>query len=437
MNSARHIIGPARTIFDQYIRLSVAAHFAGEVVAGRMPARAYVGFLARLQHFLSKMRANKYVTTQGSTKINLYVPAFPSPAFYKACSKVMYTGGKQPCISVLLSVTSACRFRCAHCYQRLDRGHDVPIEHLVEVVRTLDRMGVAFFNIEGGDPFLVYDRLRAVCAAVTTGEIWVNSTGDGITRERLADLRACGLRGIMFSLHAPDRDGLNRFMGRDDAWTLLEHGVACCHAEGIDVAFNTCQLRPAFHDGSFGKLMDVARDFGATIIQLIKPKPSGAWLGQDLEQFTDDDLAHVARIVHMYNNETAYRDHPFIAAQILDEASDAFGCTAGGTDRFYVNAKGDVQPCEFLNISFGNILDEPFEEIYARMRAVFDVPGDRWLCEACAHDVHALHTTSGARTLPLSPELTAQLVAGWDRGSSADFYQQVETRYRPKKEGVS
>ena len=117
--------------------------------------------------------------------------------------------------------------------------------------------------------------------------------------------------------------------------------------------------------------------------------------------------------------------------------TDAFGCTAGGTDRFYVNAKGDVQPCEFLNISFGNILDEPFDRIYDRMREVFDVPGDRWLCEAYAHDVHALHTASGAHSLPLAPDLTAQLVAGWDRGSSADFYQQVETRFRPKKEGVS
>jgi MoaA/NifB/PqqE/SkfB family radical SAM enzyme len=144
-----------------------------------------------------------------------------------------------------------------------------------------------------------------------------------------------------------------------------------------------------------------------------------------METFSQDDLAHVEQLVFEYNNMPAYKDYPFIAAQIADERKSMFGCTAGGTDRFYVNAKGDVQPCEFLNISFGNIRQEPFQTIYERMRSTFEVPGDAWLCEKYARDIHALHQASGVKSLPLDPDLSARIYRQWDRGSCPDFYEKV------------
>jgi len=429
MQRIEYLIGWRRTLFNQLLKLSVFFHFARETLAGRFPAKKLPGFLKRLLYFLSKMRENKYVKVGSMTKINLYVPAFPSKAFYKACRKVAETGVKQPCITALLSVTSGCRFRCEHCYQKHDIGKDAPIEFLTDAVRTLDAMGVSFFNFEGGDPFLVYDRLKAVCEAVGTGEIWINTTGDGISAERLEELTSLGVKGLIFSLHSPDEDAVNAFMGRDDAWSTIMRGMERCRESGLDVAVNACLATERFADGSFERLMDLTRSLGVSIIQLIKPKPSGGWLDADLPECTQADLERIGELVRRYNNRPEYRDYPFIAAQILDERSEMFGCTAGGSDRFYINAKGDVQPCEFLNISFGNIQDEPFEDIYTRMREVFDVPGDRWLCETCSGLIRALHQQADSRSLPLSPELSTQVYRQWDRGACPEFYKIVEKRH--------
>ncbi len=435
MARIKNRIGLERTFFNLYLKIAVFLHFTREVAARRMPMTGFFGFLDRLLYFLAKMKDNKYVTTHGRTKINLYVPAFPSPAFYKACAKVRTIGRKQPAISVLLSVTSGCRFRCEHCYQKHDLGRDVPLDYLLDAVRQLDAMGIAFFNIEGGDPFLAYDRLKAVCSAVSTGEIFVNSTGDGITVERLRELKSLGVRAIMFSLHSPDPEELNRFMGRDHAWETLMKGISCCHEAGVDATVNTCLLRNAFFDGTFDRIMTLTRDLGVSIVQLIKPKPSGAWLGSDLAVFSQEDLNHVEAMVHRYNNDRAMVKYPFVAAQIHDERSDLFGCTAGGTDRFYINAKGDVQPCEFLNISYGNIQNEAFEAIYARMRESFDIPGDHWLCEHCAEDIHRLYKEGGARALPLDPETSAKVIEGWDRGNVPDFYAYADVKHRKQEDG--
>jgi len=425
MKKTDFLIGRRKSFYDFYIEIYVFVYFLKEVLKGEIPAKHFIRFLKRLLFFLSKMKLNKYVKTGKYIKMNLYVPVFPSKEFFKACRKVLVSNDRMPCISVLMSVTSACRYNCEHCYQKLDKGKDVDIDLLCETAKKLDSMGVAFFNIEGGEPFLVYDKLKKLCESISVGEIWVNSTGDGMTLEKLRELKSIGVRGIMFSLHSPDPEKINLFMQNDKAWDNLTKGVSLCHEAGLEVAANTCILREDYFNGNFQRIAALAKDLGISIIQLIKPKPSGGWLGADLNYFSEQDLYFIEDTVNRFNNEKEYREYPFIYAQIIDEKSDMFGCTAGGTDRFYINAKGDVQPCEFLNISFGNIKAEDFDLIYQRMRNAFEKSGDKWLCETCSKHIASVVKENNISVLPLSKELSEQVINNWDRGNEADFYKRV------------
>lgn len=425
MNKINYKIGLNRAIFNQKIMIFVFFHYLMEVFKGNLPANRFIKVLKRLLLFLSKMKDNKYVQSGKETKMNLYVPAFPTKAFYKACSKVIVIEPKMRCISVLLSVTSACKFHCSHCYQKLDTGKDVEIEMLTDVVRKLDEMGVAFFNIEGGEPFLVFERLKKVCSAIKTGEIWINSTGDGMTPDKLSALKTLGVKGVMFSLHSANPEKINNFMGKTNAWDKLTKGIELCHLAGLDVAANSCLMREDFYDGTFHDIMNLAKRLGVSMLQLIKPKPAGAWLCSELENFSDEDINYIKELVLNYNNKKEFKDYPMIAAQIADESSETFGCTAGGTDRFYINSKGDIQPCEFLNMSFGNIKDGNFDEVYDKMRKVFEIPGDCWICEKYSQQIGRIYQDNHLQTLPIPPELSAQVYENWDRGKCPDFYDKA------------
>jgi hypothetical protein len=46
----------------------------------------------------------------------------------------------------------------------------------------------------------------------------------------------------------------------------------------------------------------------------------------------------------------------------------------GGHTHLHIDSTGHVAPCVFLPISFGNILDETFTDIYKRMRAAIPRP---------------------------------------------------------------
>lgn len=389
--------------------------------------RVFLSFCETTAFFLSKLQHNKFVKIGKNIRPGLYIPGYPSKAFYTACDKFTVFDQKLPCTTVLLSLTSACRFKCKYCYQKKDKGSDVPIEKLVKVVRNLQNRGVSFFNIEGGEPFLVYDRLKKICSVIDNrSEIWLNSTGDQMTHDRLRELKALNVTAVMFSLHRPIPSELNAFMGSERAWSTMSRGVELCHEAGIAVAFNVCLNKNDYANGVFEKVMERAKEFGAAMVQFIKPKQAGGFLEHGADYFSNEDLERIKKQINSYNLEGKYKDYPSISAQIIEEDKEMFGCTAGGTDRFYINAKGDVQPCEFLNISFGNILHEEFDHVYERMRKVFETPRNGWPCESYSTEILALFNKNNIRKLPLDEKLSQEIYLNWDRGEPTGIYKHIE-----------
>jgi MoaA/NifB/PqqE/SkfB family radical SAM enzyme len=172
--------------------------------------------------------------------------------------------------------------------------------------------------------------------------------------------------------------------------------------------------------------MQQAKDFGGSLIQIIKPKPSGGWLESGVEEYSVEDFALIKKKVNLYNLNREYADFPSISAQIIEEDPEMFGCTAGGTDRLYINAKGDLQPCEFLNISFGNIAEENFDAIYNRMRKAFEVPQTCIACEKYAKDIRKLYVDNNLKTLPLDIELSKQIYDNMKCGNATRLYEVIE-----------
>lgn len=425
MERIKNVAGFARSIFMLRLKITIFFHFLPSVFSGRMKPGGFLKFLKRLLFFLTKLRHNKFVRIGTVTRIDLYVPGFPSRAFYTACEKFSVFGRKLPCATALISVTSACRYSCPHCYQRLDKGRDMPVETLVTTARQLQNMGVAFFNIEGGEPFLAYERLKQVCAVLDKrSEIWVNSTGDGMTIEKLKELKSLNLTAIMFSLHTANPDKLNKFMQSDSAWDTLLKGIERCHQTDVPVAFNTCITKEDFFNGEFEKIMEKAKELHGCLLQLIKPKPAGGRMDKGVETIAPCDMASIRQKINRYNHDAAYRSYPSISAQIIEESPEVFGCTAGGTDRFYINAKGDMQPCEFLNLSFGNIIQEDLTTVYNRMRTCFEKPGVTWLCEAYAPAIRELAGKDAV--LPLDREKSIDIYQKWDRGEKTGLYKTAE-----------
>ena len=402
----------------------IALHVAGRYLF-RVKPLDYLRFLRQALTLLINFWPNKPVRIACGYKIYIYLPAYPSAAFFRALDAKLLRTPPGP-VSAVYSMTKACAYHCPHCYQRQDAGADVPEETLVATALAMEQLGVAFLNVEGGEPFLRYDRLHhLVRSASTATEIWVNTTGDRATREHLAELQTAGLNGIMVSVHAPEAAAHDAFTGIPGSFATACSTLRLCRELGLGTAINSVLSASDILGGKLDALMALARSLDCDFVQLIHPKPAGLWLDNPDAVQTDADYLAKLRAKHLHYNSRSSRDLPVLAAQVFEERPEGLGCTAGGVDRFYVNAAGEVQPCEFLNVSFGNVTREPFEAIFARMRKAFAAPVREWPCCTQSPRIAGLMRQHNVKTTPLPSEYADEFMSGWNRGAQPDVYRKM------------
>lgn len=409
MKKSRCVTGFAKLFF--YLRMSLAC--AWRFRSPRVLARAskFTGIFFR--HRLLRLPSGEY-------KLDFYMPRYPSEAFFLAMEDKVLHRPPRP-VSVVLSVTKACAYHCPHCYQRRDPSEELPLETLVENVRKMREFGVAAWAVEGGEPLLRFERLRAVLRELSGLEVWVNSTGFSAAPDNIAAMAELGVTGVMSSIHAVDPARHDAFTGVPGSQKTALAFLRACREAGMLTGFNTVLSDREIVEGGIDTIMEFAAHQEADYVQLIHPKPSGLWLGKPLDSEWSAKAVETACAAQKHYNARGRKHDPVLTAQVYEESAEMLGCCCGGIDRFYIGAAGDVQPCEFVNLSFGNLREVSFETAYERMRRAFSVPCCEWICRTRAAEI----ASAAGERLPLEWERTRELVANWKCGTPTPVYRRM------------
>ena len=359
----------------------------------------------------------------GEYKLDFYMPRYPTEAFFTAMEDKLLCRPPRP-VSVVWSITKACHYRCPHCYQGFDPAEEMPLEKMCQAARELRNSGVTAWAVEGGEVLLRFERLEALLQEIRGLEVWVNSTGDGATDEKIARLKELEVTGVMSSIHAltPEKhDAFTKIPGSFD--TALDF-LKRCRKAGMLTGFNSVLSDDEIIAGAIDQLMELAEREKCDYIQLIHPKPCGRWGMEKFDNSRHELAVKIACAAQKRYNSMKCKNAPILTAQVFEESPQMLGCTAGAIDRFYVGCSGEVQPCEFLNISFGNLCCEPYELIYERMRQTFPIPSCEWLCCKYGSAIAAAVARNGGKT-PLPREETEKLVKDWHTDTPTPVYERM------------
>ena len=409
MKKSRCVTGLAKLFF--YLRMSLACAWRFRSPRVLLCASKFTGIFFR--HRLLRLPSGEY-------KLDFYMPRYPSEAFFLAMEDKVLHRPPRP-VSVVLSVTKACAYHCPHCYQRRDPSEELPLETLVENVRKMREFGVVAWAVEGGEPLLRFERLRAVLRELSGLEVWVNSTGFSAAPDKIAAMVELGVTGVMSSIHAVDPARHDAFTGVPGSQKTALAFLRACREAGMLTGFNTVLSDREIVEGGIDAIMEFAAHQEADYVQLIHPKPSGLWLGKPLDSEWSAKAVETACAAQRHYNAAGRKHDPVLTAQVYEESAEMLGCCCGGIDRFYIGAAGDVQPCEFVNLSFGNLREVSFETAYERMRRAFSVPCCEWICRTRAAEI----ASAAGERLPLEWERTRELVANWKCGTPTPVYRRM------------
>lgn len=276
-------------------------------------------------------------------------------------------------VSLSLAMTNRCNYECVHCGVNLaSLVREMTTAEWIRTVRTLVDMGSAYFALTGGEP-LTRDDMEEIIAEGfdSRATVILFSNGKILTRPRAESLKRAGLFGLCVSLDSADSAIHNRMRGDANAFEHALSAIRHAREAGLYTLAQAVVYKNQLDSKKLFKLFKLAKFHGAHEFRIMKPARAGTLVGSTEEGifYDEADDCFVRRLQYQANRRW---DMPKVTVFPFSEIGK-FGCNAG-VRHSYVTACGDWTPCDFIPLSFGNVLEEDMRTIWRRMNDAVGVP---------------------------------------------------------------
>jgi MoaA/NifB/PqqE/SkfB family radical SAM enzyme len=323
-----------------------------------------------VDRFLTVVNKLKVIgTVDGKLVHNLYNPPMPSPASLRPFERKLRSlslGHVLPATATL-SITPACPCKCIHC--SADRfvtkgGKVLSTDELADVVDQALDLGVCTLIFTGGEPMAradLYDQIAR--ADKTRAHVMIFTCGAFLNEENVARLKAAGLGSMNVSIDSDIPSEHDEFRRRPGTFQQAIDGAKAARRAGIMVGVSTYATHDNVAGGRLEHLVQIARDEGFHEVTIFDCVPTGKFLNRTDLRLGRKDIEKVRKIADQYNAAA----FPFgVTAQAEANAHDGGGCF-GAFSQFYMTCYGDIDPCDFNPISFGNVRRMRLADIWKRI----------------------------------------------------------------------
>ncbi|UCC32049.1 MAG: radical SAM protein, partial [Phycisphaerales bacterium] len=301
--------------------------------------------------------------------VNTHFPPYPSRAFDHLADgfRLLGDANERRLYSVTLAVTNRCMFNCWHCYNAGRSQFDLTIDTLKRVITELQDRGAVMITLTGGEPLLRNDLGDILRLFDERSCVIVGTTGSGLTAERARGLRSDGAFGVGISLDSTDQGEHDRLRGKNGAYRTALDALEMARGSGLYPYIVSVATREFLQPDHLMSFMRLAAQAGAMEVHLLEPSATG-----NLDGRTDVLLGSAERqLILDYQRQVAHNDDlPILSSYGYLESVEAFGCGAGLT-HLYIDGSGEVCPCQFAPLSFGNVAHESLASILDRMGRYF------------------------------------------------------------------
>ncbi len=327
-------------------------------------------FADKVDAFLQVVNRAKVIAEKdGKNVYNLYNPPLPSPAGLRPFERKLRTmaeGIVFPATSTL-SVTPRCPCRCVHCSADRFVTEDRPeltTEELKSVIDQALDLGVCTMVFTGGEPMVRQDLPELIAHTdKTRAAVMIFTSGVLLTERNAKQLAEAGLASLNVSIDSLDPAEHDRLRRMPGAFKRAMDGARRARDHGILTGISTYATHENVRSGRLLELVGLAREEGFYEITVFDCVPTGKFLSRPDLRLGRKDIKRVRQMA----DEVNARDEAFsVVAQSKANAYDGGGCF-GAFSQFYMTCFGDINPCDFNPVTFGNVRREPLEAIWRRM----------------------------------------------------------------------
>jgi MoaA/NifB/PqqE/SkfB family radical SAM enzyme len=297
------------------------------------------------------------------------------------------------------AITSTCPYRCPHCSYGRRKKDDLTTKAILQVVQDIKDLGTAMLGITGGEPLIRGDLERIVAACSPEISTILYTTGFNLSKKRAEDLSQAKIDWVIVGIDSTEPKIQDTIRGMDGSLELGINALRLCHDAGIYTGINTIATREKIYNGELERIYDLACSLHVGELRLNFPISTGRWVGQTNEQLKTEELILLKNIRKRLTNK---RSGPIVTTLAEYESADFMGCNTG-YQTVFIDSAGEVCPCDFTPLSFGNIRETPLKDIWKQMAEYFPRPRADCLMREISNKIDS-------DVLPLPPNQSKKII---------------------------
>ena len=304
------------------------------------------------------------VDVHGKIFIHSHLPPLNSNAYRRFVREHLLGGSRGPS-HAQIGVTNICPQNCSYCYNKGRAGKPLDTATILDTVRQLQDMGVFWIGLTGGEPLMNVDLPRIIRAIGERSASKLFTTGATLTPGRVKALGDAGLDSVSVSLDHWTEGEHDRVRGARGAYRAALQAIDLFLGDGRIHVGVSAVLSPAMlAPGAVMHYLEFLSSLGIHEAWLSEKKPipgaAADWVISDVDR---ELLIWVQDTWNARGGMTVnYLGH--------FEGAEHFGCSAGNK-MVYIDPFGEVSPCVFIPMTFGNVREVPVRRIFADMRKHF------------------------------------------------------------------
>ena len=277
----------------------------------------------------------------------------------------VYQGIKKflPYKGAFVTLTYRCQCHCKHCgvglFKRKNEKEFTTEEIKSLVLERLQDCGIKVAYFFGGEPTIHEDFIELIRYANKIG-LLVRFDTNGLklaNKDFVKEIKDAGVLYLLVSLDSANPEVHDRFRRMKGAWKSAVEAIKNCAEMGISVGISTVVTKQSLQTGDAKKIIQLGKDLGVFKIRLLTPMMVGRWYRRKEIRLSKEELKEFWSLL----------EPNFVFWEGLCDGTVPLVCASSAQWTIAITAYGDVQPCCYIPISFGNVRKEPLKVIVDKM----------------------------------------------------------------------
>ncbi|RKY29435.1 MAG: hypothetical protein DRP79_00365 [Planctomycetota bacterium] len=270
--------------------------------------------------------------------------------------------GKPKTLIAMIALTYRCQCKCKHCgsaFYEKKKENELSTDKLRDLIGQFAEVGAGSTAFFGGEPLIRDDIFQLISLAKKRGMGTVIDTNAyALDAEMARRLAQAGLDMAMVSIDSSRPEVHDELRGVPGIFDRAVAAIKHLKENGIEARIGTYVDREKLNNGDFQAILNLGRELGAKV-RVLAPVLAGKWSKMESLKLTPEEIDRFKKML--------VPGESFWEQEECDSCEKNFICDAARKNSLYVTAYGDVCPCAYIPLSFGNVREERLADILKRM----------------------------------------------------------------------